>query len=92
MITNNWGSGFTGAIRITNPGNSTINGWNVSWTYAGSTRLSSSWNANVSGSNPYSASNLSWNASIPPGQTVEFGIQGNHSAAEIPVITGSVCN
>ena len=92
VITNNWGSGFTGAIRITNRGTSAINGWNVSWTYAGGTRLSSSWNANVSGSNPYSASNLSWNANIPPGQTVEFGIQGNHSAAEIPVITGSVCN
>ncbi|HTF96656.1 MAG TPA: cellulose binding domain-containing protein [Cellvibrio sp.] len=92
VIVNNWGSGFVGAIRITNKGTSAINGWNVNWTYAGSTRLSGSWNATVSGSNPYSASNLSWNGSIQPGQTVEFGFQGTHSTAEIPVVTGSVCN
>ena len=92
VITNNWGGGFTGAIRITNRGTSPINGWNVSWRYAGNTRLSGSWNANVSGTNPYSASNLSWNGTIQPGQMVEFGFQGNHSAPEIPVVTGSACN
>ncbi len=92
VIVNNWGSGFVGAIRITNKGTSAINGWNVSWKYSNGTTLSGTWNANFSGSNPYTASNLSWNASIQPGQTVEFGFQGNHAAAEIPVVTGSVCN
>jgi len=93
VISNNWGSGFTGAIRITNKGTSAINGWNVSWTYAGSTRLSGTWNATVTGSNPYSASGAGWNNSIQPGQSVEFGFQGTHSGtAEIPVVTGSACN
>lgn len=92
VITNNWGAGFTGAIRITNKGTSAINGWTVTWTYAGSTRLSGTWNATVTGSNPYSATSLGWNASIQPGQTVEFGFQGTHTAAEIPVISGSACN
>nr|AAK20911.1 rhamnogalacturonan lyase [Cellvibrio japonicus] len=93
VITNNWGSGFTGAIRITNRGSSAINGWNVSWTYSGNTRISNSWNATVSGSNPYSAANLGWNATIQPGQTVEFGFQGTYSGStETPVISGSVCN
>ncbi len=93
IVSNNWGAGFTGAIRITNKGTSAINGWNVSWTYAGSTRLSGTWNATVTGSNPYAATNLSWNSTIQPGQSVEFGFQGTHSGtAEIPVITGSACN
>ncbi len=93
VITNNWGSGFTGAIRITNGGNSPINNWNVNWTYAGNTRLSGSWNAAVSGTNPYSASNLSWNGAIQPGQSVEFGFQGTYSGSvETPTVTGSVCN
>jgi rhamnogalacturonan endolyase len=92
VITNNWGGGFTGAIRIANRGTSPINNWNVSWTYTGNTRLSGSWNANVTGNNPYSATNLSWNGTIQPGQTVEFGFQGTHSSAETPVVTGSVCN
>lgn len=90
VIVNNWGSGFVGAIRITNKGTSAINGWNVSWKYANGTTLTGTWNANFSGS--YSASNLSWNAVIQPGQTVEFGFQGNHTTAETPVVTGSVCN
>ncbi len=90
VIVNNWGSGFVGAIRITNKGTSAINGWNVSWKYSNGTTLTGTWNANVSGT--YSASNLSWNALIQPGQTVEFGFQGNHTTAEIPVVTGSVCN
>lgn len=92
VITNDWGSGFTGAIRISNPGSSAINGWSLSWRYSGDTRITNGWNANLSGSNPYSASNLGWNASIPPGQTVEFGFQGTHSAAEIPLLTGSACD
>ncbi len=92
VITNNWGAGFTGAIRITNKGTGNINGWNVSWKYTNGTTLTGTWNATVTGSNPYSATNLSWNGSIPPGQTVEFGFQGNHTTAETPVVTGSVCN
>lgn len=93
LITNNWGSGFTGSIRITNNGSGAINNWNVNWTYSGTTRITNSWNANLSGTNPYSATPAGWNSSIQPGQSVEFGFQGTHSGtAEIPVVTGSVCN
>jgi rhamnogalacturonan endolyase len=93
VITNNWGNGFTGAIRITNNGSRAINGWNVGWSYTGNTRVSSTWNATVSGSNPYTATNLSWNGTIQPGQSVEFGLQGTYSGSiETPRLTGSVCN
>lgn len=93
VISNNWGSGFTGAIRVTNKGTSAINGWNVNWRYTGNTRVTSTWNATVTGSNPYSATNVGWNGSIQPGQSVEFGFQGTHSGtAEIPAVTGTACN
>lgn len=93
VVTNDWGSGFTGAIRIRNNGTSAINGWNVSWSYSDSTRITNSWNATLSGSNPYAATGLSWNSVIQPGQTVEFGFQGTKSAgsAVVPSVTGSVC-
>lgn len=93
VITNQWGSGATAAIRITNNGAAPISGWNLSWSY-NTNRISSSWNANLSGSNPYSASNLSWNSTIQPGQTVEFGLQvnTNNGSVETPVVTGSVCS
>ena len=72
VISNEWNSGYTAAIRITNDGSTAINGWNVSWQY-NANRVTSSWNANLSGSNPYTATNLGWNGTIQPGQTVEFG-------------------
>lgn len=93
VVTSDWGSGYTAAIRIKNNGTSAINNWNLSWSYTDSTRVTNSWNATLSGTNPYSAIGLNWNSSIQPGQTVEFGFQGtkNNGAAQIPVVTGSVC-
>jgi len=95
VISNQWSTGFTASIRISNTGTSAINGWNVAWQYAGSDRITSSWNATVTGSNPYAATGLNWNSSIQPGQSVEFGFQGtknNGASAEVPAITGSACS
>lgn len=95
VIGNEWNTGFTATIRITNNGTNAINGWNLSWSYSDGTKLTNSWNANVSGSNPYSASDLGWNGTVQPGQSVEFGFQankGSSASAQIPAITGSACN
>lgn len=94
VVSNQWNNGFTGAIRICNTGTSAINGWNISWNYSDATRISSSWNANVSGSNPYTATPLSWNSTIQPGQCVEVGFQGTKPGTTVttPTITGAVCN
>jgi cellulase/cellobiase CelA1 len=93
-VTNDWGSGYTAAIRIKNNRTTAINGWSVNWSYSDASRISNSWNATLAGSNPYSATGLSWNSSIQPGQTVEFGFQGtkNNGPASVPVISGAVCN
>ncbi|RYY03250.1 MAG: endoglucanase [Gammaproteobacteria bacterium] len=93
VVTNEWNSGFTGAIRVTNNTSAAVTGWNVSWKYNAGDVLTSSWNATVTGNNPYAATNISWNGAVPVGQTVEFGIQGNKggSTAEIPAVTGSLC-
>ncbi|MES2674628.1 MAG: cellulose binding domain-containing protein [Pseudomonadota bacterium] len=94
VVSNQWGGGFTGAIRIANKGTSNITNWTVNWTYSGGSKVTSSWNTVLTGSNPYSAKGLSWNSTIAPGQTVEFGFQGtqNGSTAEVPTVTGSACN
>lgn len=86
VVSNSWGSGFTGAIRVTNTGTSTKSGWTATWQYSGSTRITSSWNATLTGSNPYSATGLSWNSNIGAGQTVEFGFQGTGNG-ETPAVT-----
>ncbi|MES2825141.1 MAG: cellulose binding domain-containing protein [Pseudomonadota bacterium] len=93
VIGSQWGNGFTAAIRVKNTGTQTLNGWSVNWQYNDGSKVTGSWNATLTGTNPYSAKNLSWNANIQPGQTVEFGFQGSKPAgtAAIPVVTGSVC-
>lgn len=90
-ITNSWGSGFSATIRVTNDGASTINGWQVNWSYSKNT-VTNSWNAQLSGT--YSATNLSWNGTLAPGQAAEFGFQGmtNGGAIETPQVTGSLCS
>lgn len=89
VVTNSWGSGFTGAIRVTNNGSNTKSGWTATWQYSGSNRITSSWNTNLSGSNPYTATNVSWNGNIGAGQTIEFGFQANTNggSVETPAVT-----
>lgn len=93
VINSQWDNGFTATIRMTNTGAQPISGWNVNWQYSDGSTVTGSWNTALSGNNPYSAKNVHWNATIRPGQTVEFGFQGKKpvGAAQIPVVTGSVC-
>jgi len=93
VINSQWGNGFTAAIRIKNTTSQTISGWSVNWQYADGSKVTGFWNANLTGTNPYNAKNLSWNTNIQPGQTVEFGFQGSKptGTATVPVVTGSVC-
>jgi len=95
-IENEWGTGFVANITIANTSNQAIDGWNVNWKYSDGTTLVSSWNVDVSGSSPYSASPLDWNKKIAPQSTFSFGLQGNKPvegvAADIVEVTGDVCN
>ena len=93
IIANEWNDGYTASIRVTNTQTSAIQGWQVSWQYQ-SNRVTNTWNAQVSGTNPYSASDMGWNGTIQPGQSVEFGFQvsKNGGSTERPTVTGSVCS
>ena len=87
-ITNNWGSGFTGEIKVTNHTNQTVYGWSVNWKDAAT--ITNSWNATVSGSNPYTATALNWNSTLAPNASASFGFQGTGSPS-IAVVNGSLC-
>ena len=91
-ITNEWSSGFVANVTIKNDTGAPINNWSVNWSYS-TNRISGTWNANFSGTNPYTASNVSWNGNIAVGQSVSFGFQGekNGGAAERPTVNGVAC-
>jgi len=92
-VVNEWNTGFQGSITITNNTTTAINGWTVGWQYTNN-KITSSWNATLTGTNPYTATALDWNKAIQPGQSVSFGVQGdkNGATSEVPVITGAVCS
>lgn len=94
-VVDQWNTGFNGSITITNTGTSVINGWAVNWAFTDGSKVANLWNANISGANPYSASNLPWNAKIDPGQSVAFGFTGTKGTANAPAptttVTGAVC-
>lgn len=96
VVQSDWNNGFVASIRITNNTSNAINGWSVNWAYTDGTSRTGGWNANVTGNNPYTATNLNWNNTINPGQSIEFGVQGTKgsgsSPALKPVISGNVCS
>lgn len=88
-VTNNWGGGFTGEIKVTNDTAQTVNNWSVSWQEAGAS-VTSAWNATLAGANPYTATALGWNATLAPNASASFGFQANGTAGA-PKVTGSLC-
>lgn len=77
---NTWDTGFTADISITNTGSSTINGWTLVFTLPAGQSITSGWNATYSpSSGQVSARNVSYNATIAPGATVNIGFQATHT-------------
>jgi cellulase/cellobiase CelA1 len=81
--TNDWGSGFTANVKINNLGTSSIDGWTVTYAYAGNQTLQSGWNGtwSQSGKN-VTVKSLDWNKTIAAGGNVtasaNFGYSGTN--------------
>lgn len=94
-ILNEWNSGFTVSVIITNDSTETLNNWSVSWGYTDGSTVPQTWDALLSGSGPYLATNYNYNGVIAPNASVKFGFNGvkgtNGAPAEIPVL-GGVCS
>ncbi|OPG12766.1 cellulose binding domain-containing protein [Microbispora sp. GKU 823] len=75
-----WNNGFTASINITNTGTSTIDGWTLAFTLPSGQSITSGWNATYSpSSGQVSARNVSYNATIAPGATIDIGFQATHT-------------
>jgi alpha-L-arabinofuranosidase len=70
---NDWGSGFTGSLTITNTGTTPISGWTLSFDFAVS--ISSIWNATLVSQNGshYVIQDVGYDSTIQPGQSVTIG-------------------
>jgi Cellulose binding domain/Pectate lyase superfamily protein len=92
-IDQEWNTGYTATITITNNSSNAVSNWAVNWKFA-KNKITSSWNAQLVGTNPYTASPVSWNSTIQANQSVNFGFQADKNAgvAETPVLGGATCS
>ncbi len=93
IVHGEWDKGFNAAIRLYNGGSVPIEGWEVNWAYTDGSSINQIWSANLTGSNPYTATNLDWNRIIAPDTSINFGFVGqkNEVRAQVPLVTGEVC-
>ncbi len=78
---NDWGSGFTANVVITNNGPAAITGWTIVWAFPGNQVITSLWNGAYIQTGPsVSVTNVYYNDTIGPnGGTVTFGFNANYS-------------
>ncbi|MGW3510374.1 glycoside hydrolase family 48 protein [Streptomyces sp. NPDC000994] len=94
--TNDWGSGFTADLTITNRGTDAINGWTLTYGYSGNQKLSNGWNGIWSQSGQtITVKNESYNGTISAKSAVSAGAQfsysGTNSAPTSFAINGTTC-
>ncbi|MFF7946128.1 glycoside hydrolase family 6 protein [Streptomyces griseorubiginosus] len=93
---NQWDTGFTTAVTITNNG-AAKSSWSLKWSYAGNQKISNGWNAKISQSgSSVTAANESYNGSLPTGGSASFGFQASYSGTNaVPAtftLDGVTCN
>jgi mannan endo-1,4-beta-mannosidase len=73
-IVSTWNSGWQGNVVVT-ADQGAVDGWRLTWTWVGTTRITSSWNADLTASGAsVTAEDVGWNATVASGQSREvFG-------------------
>jgi endo-1,4-beta-xylanase len=73
-VVGDWGSGWQGRVDV-KAGSAALTGWTLTWTWPGSQKITSAWNAEWSQSGAaVTAGDVGWNGSVAAGQSREaFG-------------------
>ncbi|MGW1023847.1 glycoside hydrolase family 48 protein [Streptomyces sp. NPDC002577] len=94
--TNDWGSGFTAELTVTNRGSEAIDGWTLTYDYTGDQKLSNGWSGIWSQSGKtITVKNESYNGTIAAGAAISTGGQftysGTNAAPTSFAINGTTC-
>lgn len=78
-----WGDGMTTSIAITNTGSTTVRDWRLTFDFPDpGQQVTSGWSATWSQTgSAVTATAVSWNKEIAPGQTLWIGFNGTHGGA-----------
>ncbi|MGY6021438.1 glycoside hydrolase family 48 protein [Streptomyces spinosirectus] len=94
--TNDWGSGFTADLTLTNRGTDAIDGWTLTYAYSGNQKLTNGWNGTWSQSGQsVGVKDAGYNAKIAAGAAVSAGAQftysGTNTAPTGFAVNGTTC-
>ncbi|MFJ8508293.1 glycoside hydrolase family 48 protein [Streptomyces avermitilis] len=94
--TNDWGSGFTTDVTVTNRGTDPINGWTLTYAYTGNQTLTGGWSGTWSQSGKsITVKNASYNGTIAAGAAVNTGAQFSYSGTNTSptsfAVNGTTC-
>lgn len=83
-VYSDWGSGFSGAVAITNISSKEISDWSLEFDFIGS--IDSLWNGNVisKDGNHFVVENAGYNDLIKPGDSVTVGFNASRSSNDYP--------
>jgi hypothetical protein len=75
-VANQWNTGFTANVAITNLGDP-LTSWSLVWSFAAGQQFSSGWNAVITqAGGQVTARNAAWNGSVATNGQVGFGFNG----------------
>ncbi len=75
--TSSWPGGFVADVTVTNTGTSAVDGWILTFPFAGDQQVTSSWNATFSQAGiGVTLTGLRWNRTVQPGASVTAGLLG----------------
>ncbi|GII80481.1 hypothetical protein Sru01_54630 [Sphaerisporangium rufum] len=94
--TQDWSTGFTGYVDITNTGKQNIDGWRLNLRFPGEQKVAYSWGATfVQTASDVTFTGQSWNSVIGAGKTVSFGFTATNRGVNAPPesfsVNGSRC-
>ncbi|GAB2753758.1 cellulase family glycosylhydrolase [Streptomyces bullii] len=87
-VSSDWGGGFNAEVKVTNTGGTPLKSWKVTWTWSGSQKVTSMWNASYTQSGAtVTAVNAAHNGSLPAGGSATFGFGGAPGGGGVPGVT-----
>jgi endoglucanase len=87
-VSSDWGSGFNAQVTVTNTGTAAIKSWKVTWTWGGSQKVTTMWNASYTQSGAtVTAVNADHNGSVPAGGSTSFGFGAAPGGGGVPSVS-----